>query len=778
MSISQLDGSAGGRSNSGVPKDRRGSTRGHKLLPFLVLWIPCWEITRTSSCALAFGSINYLCHPIQIRRINGSTHHTALETHTIDINHEARAKQNINTSSADAPATPVNAWDELNRRIAICLQKTDLTPKKELTGFEGTSTGWAQWVDERSSMELQTKVLDSLELQLTDSGLGSSFKRPWLKWMQGNPEPYVWDISLPLRQAVENHILLNPISEQTQLENGHLDDLLERVSCRVISLPSGQTLSHPLDTPVGTMVYGKVLFGGAERFRLMGSNPQRMRKIGQRTQVANANGNQQLGSTQHKDKGDQRNPCWLQYGGSKRSYQALDMGQCLIFELALQPSRTEMAMLGASTNPSTQHATVLSDYNEMSSLVPAEDEATTSMLGELFLLASNVTQSENETIHNVALETSDMRSNLHLSLGGLRSQINEIVRRVLDGRTFLPYDIASENAEDGASSQSAASLVKRQQAEMETLMELGIKPVRGLLLYGPPGCGKTLLAREISRMIKARPPKIVAAPDLLDRWVGGTEKLVRELFADAEAELQICQNDPTLSSLHVVVIDECDALFRIRSSSDASSEVTRASSVNQILSKLDGVKPLDNILLIAMTNRRELLDPALLRPGRLEVQIECPLPDAEGRREILQIQLDGLRQANRLSRPLLESIYGDRLSASSTKRRRVQGLFYDIHSRLRRAHSASPPSYDRPLDLASDEYTKGFSGADLAGLVRNAGSLAMARWRHQEHGPDQMPAIENNGGVGRARRSVLDGLMITLSDFMEALVEHKKSRIS
>ncbi|ACI65101.1 predicted protein, partial [Phaeodactylum tricornutum CCAP 1055/1] len=163
---------------------------------------------------------------------------------------------------------------------------------------------------------------------------------------------------------------------------------------------------------------------------------------------------------------------------------------------------------------------------------------------------------------------------------------------------------------------------------MQSLLELGLQPVRGLLLYGPPGCGKTQLAREISTLLDARPSKIVAAPELLDRWVGGSERLIRELFVDAEVD-----------GLHVVVIDECDAVFRRRASSntDGTSEMTRASAVNQILSKLDGVHELGNVLLIGMTNRKEMLDPALLRPGRLEVHVEIPLPDREGRREILKI---------------------------------------------------------------------------------------------------------------------------------------------
>jgi vesicle-fusing ATPase len=203
-------------------------------------------------------------------------------------------------------------------------------------------------------------------------------------------------------------------------------------------------------------------------------------------------------------------------------------------------------------------------------------------------------------------------------------------------------------------------------------LTLTVPPIDGrMLLYSPSrnlllGTGKTLLARQIARALRAREPKILSAPELLDRWVGGSERLVRSLFAEAEAELASCNGDATKSALHVVVLDEIDAVFRRRSAGEDSGEQTRASVVNQILSKLDGVNAIDNILMIGMTNRRELLDEALLRPGRLEVQIEIPLPDKVGRREILQIHFQALRQKGRLSIPLCCAIDGIPLSNTNT----------------------------------------------------------------------------------------------------------------
>lgn len=220
----------------------------------------------------------------------------------------------------------------------------------------------------------------------------------------------------------------------------------------------------------------------------------------------------------------------------------------------------------------------------------------------------------------------------------------------------------------------------------------------------------------------------------------------------------------------MVVIDEIDAVFRKRSAAEDSGEATRSSVVNQILSKLDGVNAIPNVLLIGMTNRRELLDEALLRPGRLEVQVEIPLPNREGRREILHIHFGALRQRGRLSRPLCCAIDGVPVRGSSIGSSSVQDQKEDQDisiiedtannsGRKRRAvkkviRRIVPSSFSPIFDLANDSVTGGFSGADIAGLVRCAGSLALARCRKDGNG--------------------VEGLLITLEDVKEALMEIKR----
>jgi len=210
--------------------------------------------------------------------------------------------------------------------------------------------------------------------------------------------------------------------------------------------------------------------------------------------------------------------------------------------------------------------------------------------------------------------------------------------------------------------------------------------------------------------------------------------------------MRLCGGDATKSSLHVIVIDEIDAVFRKRTASEDSGSATRASAVNQILSKLDGVNAIPNVLLIGMTNRRELLDDALLRPGRLEVQIEIPLPDKEGRREILQIHFEGLRQRGRLSEPLCKAIDGFGATGGDNN----DSNFIGFRSLVK---AAIQMPQGRIRDLAADAVMGGFSGADIAGLVRCAGSVALARARKQ--------------GMG------IDSLTVTLDDVVQALEEVK-----
>jgi transitional endoplasmic reticulum ATPase len=156
----------------------------------------------------------------------------------------------------------------------------------------------------------------------------------------------------------------------------------------------------------------------------------------------------------------------------------------------------------------------------------------------------------------------------------------------------------------------------------DAFARLGVQPPRGVLLYGPPGCGKTFLVKAIAGTGKANVLSVKGA-ELLSKWVGESERAVRELFRRAR------EAAPTL-----VFLDEVDALAPIRG--QASDGGTTDRVVAALLTELDGVEPLRNVVVIAATNRPDLVDPAMLRPGRLERLVYVPPPDSDGRAAILR----------------------------------------------------------------------------------------------------------------------------------------------
>ncbi|MEV0131867.1 AAA family ATPase [Dactylosporangium sp. NPDC050688] len=156
----------------------------------------------------------------------------------------------------------------------------------------------------------------------------------------------------------------------------------------------------------------------------------------------------------------------------------------------------------------------------------------------------------------------------------------------------------------------------------DAFSRLGVEPPRGVLLYGPPGCGKTFLVKAIAGTGKANVLSVKGA-ELLSKWVGESERAVRELFRRAR------EAAPTL-----VFLDEVDALAPTRGQSTDGGTTDRV--VAALLTELDGVESLRNVVVIGATNRPDLVDPALLRPGRLERLVFVPPPDTDARAEILR----------------------------------------------------------------------------------------------------------------------------------------------
>lgn len=231
----------------------------------------------------------------------------------------------------------------------------------------------------------------------------------------------------------------------------------------------------------------------------------------------------------------------------------------------------------------------------------------------------------------------------------------------------------------------------------------------GILLYGPPGTGKTLIARQIGKMLNAKEPKIVNGPEILSKYVGQSEENIRKLFGDAEADYKELGEE---SPLHIIIFDELDAICKQRGSKNDGTGVGDT-VVNQLLSKMDGVDQLNNILIIGMTNRKDMIDEALLRPGRLEVHMEISLPDEFGRLQILKIHTAKMRNNNVMDRDV------------------------------------------RLEELASQ--TKNFSGAEISGLIKSATSFSFNR--HVKVGT--LAGVADD----------IDQMKVSRDDFLSALEE-------
>ncbi|MBE0516571.1 MAG: CDC48 family AAA ATPase [Methanophagales archaeon] len=239
----------------------------------------------------------------------------------------------------------------------------------------------------------------------------------------------------------------------------------------------------------------------------------------------------------------------------------------------------------------------------------------------------------------------------------------------------------------------------------ELFERVGIDPPKGVLLYGPPGTGKTLIAKAVAHETDAY-FSYVTGPEVVGKFYGESEARLREIFADAERKAP-----------SIIFIDEIDAIAPKREEMGGEKQVERR-IVAQLLSLMDGLKQRGQVIVIAATNMPNLLDPALRRPGRFDREIDVPIPDREGRREILEIHTRGM--------PLIENVNLDEIA----------------------------------------NITHGYVGADLAALCREAAMHALRKvLPHIDFSKDYIPY------------EVLSELRVDKEDFSNAFLEIEPSAL-
>ena len=180
----------------------------------------------------------------------------------------------------------------------------------------------------------------------------------------------------------------------------------------------------------------------------------------------------------------------------------------------------------------------------------------------------------------------------------------------------------------------------------EIFEHFNIKPPRGIVLFGAPGTGKTLLAKAIANEAQANFISI-KGPEMISKWVGESERGIREIFKKAK------QSSPS-----IIFLDEFESIASMRSSSNGEGSDVGNRVVNQLLASMDGVESLDGVIVVAATNRPEMIDPALLRSGRFERVLHVPPPDAPAREAIFQIHTEGMPLSKFSFKDILSSMEG------------------------------------------------------------------------------------------------------------------------
>ncbi|MFH0955385.1 MAG: CDC48 family AAA ATPase [Candidatus Micrarchaeota archaeon] len=300
----------------------------------------------------------------------------------------------------------------------------------------------------------------------------------------------------------------------------------------------------------------------------------------------------------------------------------------------------------------------------------------------------------------------------------------------------------------------------------ELFRKLGINPPKGVLLFGPPGTGKTLLAKAVANETNAHFISI-AAPALMSKFVGEAEERIRQVFKEAED-----------SAPSIIFFDEIDAVAPKRD--EVIGEVERR-VVAQLLASMDGMEARGAVVVIAATNRVNSLDEALRRPGRFDREVEFPVPDKNGRLQILQIHTRGMpiKPAFDISgiidffkkgkQTAIPKVRRDELIGILTKNGKDEAEFWKVLSESEYSEISEFLRYKMLEEFAS--VTHGFVGADLEALTKESAMKALRRYL--EPGSKPMINLEDE----TIPSEILEQLQVEKKDFLDGLKEVQASAL-
>lgn len=411
---------------------------------FVLLWL-CLDLTRT---CLAFTRY-YTRTPRQFSRAIS----IKAETPTVAqaVNEDTTTLNAVTRTTTTAVTQDDNVFDLVAGRTAVFILESDM--KRNAVGIqEGAKAPSAtQWIDDATAYALRQSV-DMIKIKLPDDrkGVDRDEASNWIRFFKAIPAPVIIDFSQEFRNVV------NATLPQHRLDllNKKRSELLDRVGCRLILLPSGAALPSPLVEFPNSLVYGKLLYGGVTRSRLLPSSNSRAgstRAAGVRQEV--------------KSTVDATVPCWMMFGGASRMYQAVDMGPAAVLEVVVMPqgklqedfSMGDNMILGGLAWPPQQ----IFDYYQAKEKTPGDfetgDDDGLNAIG--YSPASLSGRERNDAF----------RSEFTSAVGGLQPQIDAIVRRVLDGRVIRPADKVTNEPEDEDETSRDLSLAATEAEELALL---------------------------------------------------------------------------------------------------------------------------------------------------------------------------------------------------------------------------------------------------------------------------------------------------------------------